>query len=585
MKKLKAVSVMLATIMLAASFGIIAFANDPSAGKLWQWTAEPQFAFAHLFENGFAIVSDGEFAVMPNGDVTELTLLGLMNPHGELIVPIEFHWIVQIDGAIRASKTVYREEGDYEGQLSWLPDGTPLILKTWTVDADGSLTIYIPDPNRFDWIWGEFMPGLFFDNRDAAFRNRLTNEAVVFEYSGISPFSRGFATVLGPYGWGLIDADNNIIIPLEFDTIHSFIDQQLRNADEISPWELISGNSVSRAISRDGKWGLVNDQGEIIVDLIFEHGSYRGWPIGIAEFHNGIAPVHQSGRWGVIDVMGEIIVPIEYAWASTRPGLAVMRNDEGLYGAFDNPGELVLPFEYDLIFGFDSDMIAVSQNGLIGFANMNGELVIENSFHTTLGFWGNFASVARDGFGLINKNGDVVLPMIYAKVWGADAGVAAVRVGEQWGFLRNVSNITDNMIDLIHSEMFDYRFVILQIDNHLANNNAVLTQIDAENENVTPVLENGRTLVPLRFISENFDIDVDWIAEEQKAVIIRGETVIELYIGRYYAYVNGESVSIDIASVIRNEITLIPIRFVSELMGFNVNFQPENRVVTIRQMP
>ncbi|MCL2396504.1 MAG: WG repeat-containing protein [Defluviitaleaceae bacterium] len=568
-----------------APYNIGASANSPGSDMLWEWVVPPRFAHANPFENGFAVVSYGELAILPGGEVADFPLRGLIDINGNLVVPMEYHWFGVMDGVLRASRHMYHRESDPDRLSGWMPGGTPVVFRTWTVEADGRRTLYIPDDNRFDWIWEEFIPNSFFHFETRTIKDRATGEVLIPTEAGIDlPFSRGFATAFRYGKRGLIDANNDVIIPFEFDYIWPFIDDQQLSADVPPAWEAVSGNSVTRGIARDGKWGLINNRGEFVVDLIYDYVEDRWGTRGVAEFINGMAPVSQNGKWGVIDVMGNIIVPIEFAGASTWSGLAAVRNDAGLYGAFDSTGRLVVPFEYDAILGFNSDRIFVRKDGLIGFLNMEGEAITEKIFDDTFGFFGDFAAVSRGGrWGFINKSGEVVIPLIFDAAWGFTEGIATVQTDGKWGFARPLSDPTPSAMALVNTDMGDTRFINLQIDNPFANNNAIITQIDEEDYNIVPVIERDRTLVPLRFISEKFGGEVDWDEARQKVTIKKDSMVIELFIGQNQAYVNGEDIYIDVAPTIRNDRTFVPIRFVSEVMGFRVDWREKDRVVEIQQ--
>ncbi len=98
---------------------------------------------------------------------------------------------------------------------------------------------------------------------------------------------------------------------------------------------------------------------------------------------------------------------------------------------------------------------------------------------------------------------------------------------------------------------------------------------------VTPKIVDGRTVLPIRVVAEALGADVDWDPETQKVTITKGDTVIELFIGKYFAYVNGEVVELDVAPFIENSRTYLPVRFVSEYLGAMVNWDAATRTVTI----
>jgi hypothetical protein len=62
---------------------------------------------------------------------------------------------------------------------------------------------------------------------------------------------------------------------------------------------------------------------------------------------------------------------------------------------------------------------------------------------------------------------------------------------------------------------------------------------------VAPVIKNSRTLVPIRFVSDAFGANVDWNDKEKKVTITFGQHSILLYIGKATAYVDGHEMQID----------------------------------------
>ncbi len=99
---------------------------------------------------------------------------------------------------------------------------------------------------------------------------------------------------------------------------------------------------------------------------------------------------------------------------------------------------------------------------------------------------------------------------------------------------------------------------------------------------VAPYIDsNGRTMVPLRFIMESMGADVDWLAAEQGIVINRGTTTLKMGIGRRQAEVNGQSITLDTTPVLRNDRTMVPVRFISQAFGGQVSWDPASQTVSI----
>ncbi|MCD7854464.1 MAG: copper amine oxidase N-terminal domain-containing protein [Clostridiales bacterium] len=98
---------------------------------------------------------------------------------------------------------------------------------------------------------------------------------------------------------------------------------------------------------------------------------------------------------------------------------------------------------------------------------------------------------------------------------------------------------------------------------------------------VPPIIVNSRTMLPLSFISECMGAQVDWNADLKEITIIRGEAEIRLAIGSAEIQINGTQSEIDTAPFIQNSRTYVPIRFISEAMGLNVDWIETEKTVTI----
>ena len=91
----------------------------------------------------------------------------------------------------------------------------------------------------------------------------------------------------------------------------------------------------------------------------------------------------------------------------------------------------------------------------------------------------------------------------------------------------------------------------------------------------TPYIENERTLLSLRSLSNALQLDLQWIQEEHKIILNYNTTKIELFTQEDYrskAIVNGIEYEMDVPIEIKNDRTMIPARFVSEHMGFDIEW-------------
>ena len=98
---------------------------------------------------------------------------------------------------------------------------------------------------------------------------------------------------------------------------------------------------------------------------------------------------------------------------------------------------------------------------------------------------------------------------------------------------------------------------------------------------VAPIIQNDRTFLPIRLIAEALGAAVTWSEADQSVTIVEGDTTIVIYIGQAFALVNGEPVQLDTEAFISNDRTYLPVRFVSENLGATVTWDAVTNKVTI----
>ncbi|MGI5858311.1 MAG: stalk domain-containing protein [Tepidanaerobacteraceae bacterium] len=94
-------------------------------------------------------------------------------------------------------------------------------------------------------------------------------------------------------------------------------------------------------------------------------------------------------------------------------------------------------------------------------------------------------------------------------------------------------------------------------------------------------IEAGRTLVPVRFISETLGAGVKWNQEAGQVIITDGEKEIILTIDSKDVLVGGEKQTIDCEAIIRSNRTFVPLRFVSETLEAQVEYIDETKEIII----
>lgn len=93
--------------------------------------------------------------------------------------------------------------------------------------------------------------------------------------------------------------------------------------------------------------------------------------------------------------------------------------------------------------------------------------------------------------------------------------------------------------------------------------------------------DNGRTQVPVRFVSEALGAEVGWEGSTKTVTISQGDKEIKIVIGKKDYTINGEKNLMDTEALLKEDRTFVPVRFVSEGLGARVDWDPAVRTVYI----
>jgi hypothetical protein len=94
-------------------------------------------------------------------------------------------------------------------------------------------------------------------------------------------------------------------------------------------------------------------------------------------------------------------------------------------------------------------------------------------------------------------------------------------------------------------------------------------------------------MVPMRKIFEILGTEVSWNDKEKKVTETKGKTKIDLTIGSDTAFINVEPIQLESPAIIENNRTLIPLRFIAEALDCDVSWEAENRraIITTERLP
>ncbi|RJQ10776.1 MAG: AMIN domain-containing protein [Bacillota bacterium] len=98
---------------------------------------------------------------------------------------------------------------------------------------------------------------------------------------------------------------------------------------------------------------------------------------------------------------------------------------------------------------------------------------------------------------------------------------------------------------------------------------------------VPPILVDGRVLVPIRIISQNLGAEVEWIQATSAVVVRSGGATVVVRVGLTQATVNGQTVFLDVPARVESGRTMVPIRFISQALGAAVDWRQATREVIV----
>ncbi len=249
------------------------------------------------------------------------------------------------------------------------------------------------------------------------------HSCVVSDYYYLEHYSNGlFFVSTKESKVGLIDKNNNIVLPTEYDGIDSNIIKKmadnrvvLKGAIDNTGKVVIPCKYEDVAIcnrftafrDKGGKW-RVNMNGEVVeVDGILGLGSE-------GEVVNGLTRVWKDGKCGCLDGEGKQIVPFicDYIESISEGMFLVRSNDK--YGYIDITGKEIIPMELTSARDFHEGMAIVEKEGKKYLIDKSGNLITSLDYDYVGDFHDGMAYVLKDGkLGYIDKTGKLSVPCVY----------------------------------------------------------------------------------------------------------------------------------------------------------------------------
>lgn len=103
-----------------------------------------------------------------------------------------------------------------------------------------------------------------------------------------------------------------------------------------------------------------------------------------------------------------------------------------------------------------------------------------------------------------------------------------------------------------------------------------------------PIIYNERAMVPMRKIFEQLGCEVEWLGEGRTVIATKNNLLIAMQIGSSKVIktdietADTDVIESDTAPIIHNDRTMIPVRVISEALGYGVEWNEKENAVIIK---
>ena len=172
---------------------------------------------------------------------------------------------------------------------------------------------------------------------------------------------------------------------------YSYYDYDFAPIAENYQFDRMSGNACGvAAVSKGGKWGIIKNSGETVVDYILEDVAVNS--LGNA-FAGNRAMVKENGAWYLVDTEGNHVSENSYADAKApeSDGYIAVADATGRWGYIDREGNQVIDYQYSDAKSFSNHLGAVKSVNEWGYISEKNKMIIEENYEDAQPFHNGIA--------------------------------------------------------------------------------------------------------------------------------------------------------------------------------------------------
>lgn len=298
-----------------------------------------------------------------------------------------------------------------------------------------------------------------------------------FIYVEAREFSNGLAAVKLHDKFGFIDETGKIVIDYMYDDVGEFLENDMATVAKNGKCGVIDKNGkivldfiYEDALNLGSKqyWLVKLQEGYTFYNL--ETNQIEGLFFdNIEKFSDGLAAVEKDGKWGYVDEKGNLIIQYKYEKASDfSSGYAIVEENEKK-GIIDASGKWQKTLDIEEYGELSEDRVAVKNEEKYVFVDLEGKPITNFEYEDYNIFYDGLAAVQVDEkWGFINKDGEIVIDCVFSEVGYFYNDIANVKFEDKWGFIdKNGNVIIDFQYEYSYVSTFNENDVAFAFDNHL----------------------------------------------------------------------------------------------------------------------
>lgn len=367
------------------------------------------------------------------------------------------------------------------------------------------------------------------------------------------------------------------MIPINIDAYTA-----ITNKTNMSGWEVVEGDSIyiARDTTKDGAPTDVLNVIQIKPLYVFDNDfnvikevGFKGiGMVNAVDYYNGVYYCMYSQKCRVIrNEKGDFVSwgePVDDITISRHSGLTGLRSVVVMSTDLENWTEIEKMPRHNGNVNWQDGQIDIAKQGMV-------KVLYEDSFPEYNRGFGEWFAFECGEKSLYLSNDNVYFVKIHAPVSEEHKDLSIKNIYEVDGNIVVTSNYSDGVQFITPAQPIYDELNRLKNAPYISLNGTVLAFEEA------PVIEDDRTFVPMRFLFEQMGAEVGWDEATETATVAKNGETISFQINSVSAKVNSNTKLMDVPAKLINDKTMVPLRFLSENLGYNVAWDEATKMVTI----